>query len=385
MSWCSLKNLVIRFLADWARPWANFRSFPVPPQGTFSALAEVRRGLRAGRVILNSQRMPRFRKSSMTIRSGFHQHLQQPWPIFWSHHANAHLVSPSLALLDPAKGLMIESAYGRFFRQDSAWMALSVPPPLPLLGNWTSMVSHWCPISSKRNYYHWLFDAIPRLACLKYFPADVKIVVPGILPKFAEDALFLLGLKDRCRITWEQHLLVENYFYASLVGMTGCHNPFAIRYLRGSFLRHARPSGFPRRFFVGRKHTSRAIRNNLQVEEFFKDRGWPVVYLEDLSFGQQISLFFGAEAVCALHGAALANLVWSRPGTFVLELFADSYLQGTFEGIAKINCLNYSSVVFQAPRSRRPYVDLKVLESRLRKLLPPRKKNHAKRPKRGAH
>ena len=361
-----LKNMLTHFFADFARPWSRLLSFPLPPQGTFSALAEVRRGLRPGGIILRSQKMPRFQKSSMTVRSGFHQHLQQPWPVFWSHHQSAHLVSRSLALLDMGKGLMVESAYGRFFRHDSAWTALYAPPAVHLKGNWTSIVSHWCPISRTRNYYHWLFDAIPRLACLTHFPADVEILVPGVLPNFAEETLLLLGLKNRYRITQEQHLLIESYFYSGLVGMTGCHNPYAVRYLRRSFLQHTQTFGLPRYFFIGRKHSSRGIQNNDQVESFFKDQGWAVIYLEDLSFRQQLSLFAGAKAVCALHGAGLANLVWSRPGTFVLELFADNYLHGTFEGIAKINRLKYRSAVFRATNSRRPWVDLNILKRHLR-------------------
>jgi len=83
--------------------------------------------------------------------------------------------------------------------------------------------------------------------------------------------------------------------------------------------------------------------------------------LEDLSFQEQVSLFENARAVCALHGAALANLVWCRPETYVMEIFAHNYLQGAYEGIAMINKLDYHPVIFKASRSRRPFVNLEKL------------------------
>jgi capsular polysaccharide biosynthesis protein len=42
--------------------------------------------------------------------------------------------------------------------------------------------------------------------------------------------------------------------------------------------------------------------------------------LESRSLAEQMSLFAGADAVVAQHGAALANLVWCRPGTAVVEI-----------------------------------------------------------------
>lgn len=264
------------------------------------------------------------------------------------------------------QGLMVESAYGNFFRQDTAWMALSAPRAQHFRGPWTSIVSHWCPISRTRNYYHWLFDALPRLSLLKYFPSSLRILIPGVLPHFARDSLSLLGLEGRYKIVSHPHVLIDDYFYSGLVGMTGCYNPYAVRYLRASFMPHGRLRNLPRCFFVGRRQPNRSIQNNAEVEAYFRNRGWSVLYLEDLSFQEQISLFKNAQAVCALHGAALANLVWCRPETYVLEMFADNYLHGAYEGIARINHLDYRSVVFKANRNRRPLVNLDILNFHLK-------------------
>lgn len=46
-----------------------------------------------------------------------------------------------------------------------------------------------------------------------------------------------------------------------------------------------------------------------------------VVYLEDLSLREQIRLFQRADIIISPHGSALSHLVWSKPGTRVLEVF----------------------------------------------------------------
>jgi hypothetical protein len=367
----SLRKLLTRLAADSLRPLSALKFLSLPPPATFSALAQLRQGEAFGKVILTKQHMPRFGKNSMTLRSRFNQHLQQPWPIFWAHYAPARLFSNSLALLDNNFNLMIESAFGKFYKNDSAWISFGGQRPRKLSGSWTSIISEWCPLSAraKCNYYHWLFDALPRLGCLKHFPATTRILVPRALPAFAMDSLEMLGLKKRCLAPDSNHLLIDDYYYSGIVGMTGCHNPYAIRFLRKSFLPHASSANQPTRFFVARRHSARGIINNIEVIDFFQRKGWSVVYLESLSFADQIKLFRDAEAICALHGAALANLAWCNPKTFIFEIFSHNYLQGVYEGIAKINRLNYQPIVFKARRDRCLKIDLAILHKHLKDLI----------------
>ena len=101
------QKLLMHRAADFLRPLSVLRILRFPPATTFSALSQVQQREVSGKVILQNQRMPRFSKNSMTLRSCFNQHLQQPWPIFWAHYAPARLLSNSLALLDGNFNLMI--------------------------------------------------------------------------------------------------------------------------------------------------------------------------------------------------------------------------------------------------------------------------------------
>src|SRR6185312_9036773 len=91
----------------------------------------------------------------------------------------------------------------------------------------------------------------------------------------------------------------------------------------------------PPKFFVHRVGASRGLINEAEVLDFFRNLGWAIIDTETLTMAQQIQLFANAKQVCALHGAALTNLLWSNPGCRVLELVPQNFLNGVYEGIAE--------------------------------------------------
>lgn len=105
------------------------------------------------------------------------------------------------------------------------------------------------------------------------------------------ETLELLNLRDRCRPTSETHLLIEEYHFSSPTSMITCYNPYAIRWMRSSFLAKACPSfSGPKKFFV-RSGKRRAIENMAEVTDFLASRGWNVIRDMDLSFAQTVKLF----------------------------------------------------------------------------------------------
>ena len=114
---------------------------------------------------------------------------------------------------------------------------LRLPPPLQLTGNWTSLISRW---THRPNYYHWLTDGLTRLALLgRLLAPDTRILVPARLRPFQMETLRWLGLEDRVVPLPGRHLLVEKYFFSAPAAMTGCANPYGVKFLREKFLPHA--------------------------------------------------------------------------------------------------------------------------------------------------
>ena len=143
--------------------------------------------------------------------------------------------------------------------------------------------------------------------------------------------------------------------------MTGCTNPASVKWLRENFLPHSSKKSFPKKILIRRSGKTRGIANFDELETALKERGWSVLDLEGLSFSDQIALFAGASHIVAEHGAALTNLLWCRPGCQVLELCAENFLNGCYEGISLCGNLRYSFLVFPADSKNRFSVSLETI------------------------
>ena len=76
--------------------------------------------------------------------------------------------------------------------------------------------------------------------------------------------------------------------------------------------------------------------------------GFVPVRLEAMSLDAQIALFAGADAIVAPHGAGLANLVYARPQTVIVELHMDTWINWCFRHIAAVGALRYDAVIGRA-------------------------------------
>jgi hypothetical protein len=332
-----------------------------PPKGSFSIYQSLsRENSPPHRIILTDQGSPKTTPGSLLVICKLHQHECQPWPVFWSRHKNARLVSPSLALLDGKKCVAIESVYGKTaLKDDPAWHYATLPEPGSLSGNWTSLVSRWTPNSGVPTFSHWILDALPRLALLKEFPPDTKILVPSALAGYQKETLKLLGLLDRVRLTPEKHVIVENYYFSSPTTIVSCYSPYGVNWLRSAFLPHADKSYHgPKRFIIQRKGKTRGIQNEAEVNEFFHRLGWEIIDTEKLTFAQEIQLFANAEAFAGALGSGFTNAVWSQPGCKVITFVAANWLDGWVEWISDVNKLDYHWKIFPSDHAMMMTVDL---------------------------
>ena len=321
-------------------------------KGFMSVLQQIRNDECNGRVILENQQLPKLPEISLINLASMKQNGYQPWPIFWSMHTKARLVGSSLALLDGNKLLVEESVYGEDCRlYDPSYNYLVLPEAELLLGCWTSLISFWY-----YEYYHWFTDVLTRLAPLNEFPAETKILVRGPLKLFQRQSLEMLGLINRVKETDSRHLILEQYYFSSPVGMTGCTNPYAVEWLRNQFLPHRGLSDTPRRFLIKRKGRTRGIVNQEELAEYLISKGWAAIYPEDLTLADQIACFNKAEAIIGEHGAAFTNLLWCRPGCKVLELCPDNFLNGCYEGIALCIGVLHTHKAFEANSDNSFYV-----------------------------
>lgn len=210
---------------------------------------------------------------------------------------------------------------------------------------------------SSRGYFHWLTDSLPRLQLVEqagYSIQDIDhiIIPPGNLPAVAQ-SLDMLGIKTSHRIvaTKRASIHAERLILPSMPGKSGNPSPEARHYLREKFLNNenASQNPFPKRIYISRKKTRR-IRNEAELLPILQKHGIETVVPENLSFSDQISLFAGAKLVIAPHGAALTNLLFCSPGTFVLEFFSPNYVNTCYWSISNIGNLRYSYILGEGKR-----------------------------------
>jgi hypothetical protein len=64
----------------------------------------------------------------------------------------------------------------------------------------------------------------------------------------------------------------------------------------------------------------RIVANEAQVEEIFRRRGFAIVCPEAVPFPDQVALYAATRTLAGLSGSALANCLFQRPGSRVIEL-----------------------------------------------------------------
>jgi capsular polysaccharide biosynthesis protein len=118
--------------------------------------------------------------------------------------------------------------------------------------------------------------------------------------------------------------------------------------------------------------------NEEEVFDLLEASGFEAVVMDGRSIREQAALFASADVVVAAHGAALANLVFSRPGSVVIELMGKNTASIVFAKLSWRRGLNYQLIMGTEPappdrlwtwqRFADTIVDVRALRSRLEQL-----------------
>lgn len=208
--------------------------------------------------------------------------------------------------------------------------------------------------SGDDNYFHWLFDALPRIHFLQksgWFNKVDWFVVPCYKHGYQRDTLRLLGIGKEKVIEGHQETHIQaDTVIASSYARHGEHIPsWLCDFLRKSFLDIVKPDlDAPSHIYISRNDTgSRVVMNEPELFALLEERGFRKVTLSNLAFLEQVKVFASAKFIVAPHGAGLANLVFCEKGTTVIELFADGYVLPLYYDLATKVGLNYRYMVCQ--------------------------------------
>jgi capsular polysaccharide biosynthesis protein len=215
--------------------------------------------------------------------------------------------------------------------------------------------------SAHNNYFHWLFESLPRFHLIKqagYTNNEIDFfLVSSTELDFQRETLEILGLPSKKIISGVEkpYLHVKELLATSVPPFDGRIQPWVCEFLRSTFL-NLKPSSLQKiscsltqKLYISRKRASkRGILNENDVIDFLEKEGFLIVHLEDLSTSEQVEIFKKSCCIISSHGAGLSNLVFCNPKSKVIEIFSPNYIEPLYWYLCNLVNLEYFYFLGQA-------------------------------------
>ena len=199
-----------------------------------------------------------------------------------------------------------------------------------------------CPMPAI-GYYHDLLEGLLQVVIAVKAFKNVKVIVPERRPRYIDEMLEFIGIERARIVASDRPVLAKR---AVLVprwsdcgeNLKGDICEFA-RFLTGKLpIEHFGAD----RLYISRLKSRRSIPNEREIERVLCERGFRVVYFEDMSFSEQLLAMRAAKVIVAPHGAALANLIAAKPGSKVVEIMTQGWANSCYGHLASSLELDYT-------------------------------------------
>lgn len=212
--------------------------------------------------------------------------------------------------------------------------------------------------AAKDYYFHWMFDALTKLALLKQsglFDTVDYFLVPNYKYRFNKEYLDHFGIPVHKIINEEieDHVQADVLMVCSEVRVDEHLPKWSCEFFYDSFVKAIEKKKRDKAIYIARGDSAknRKVINESKLIEVLKDQGFEIHYLSKLPVLEQVKILNSADLVVAVHGGGLSNLVFCEPGTKVLEIFPDQYVRHYFYDISVKRGLVYDYVLCQSERS----------------------------------
>ena len=191
------------------------------------------------------------------------------------------------------------------------------------------------------NYWHWLFDILPRIKIIAD-QFDLNQINYFLLPdnskRFQKETLELMGISEKKQLSSlkYRHIIADEIVSCDHPYVTNNNATSAIQnlpqwiidWLKEKFTKNLdlNDSNFPSKFYIDRGDASpnisklRQIVNEKEVKDKLLEHKFRVIKLSDYSIKDQVKLFFNAKKIVGLHGAGFANVMFAKSELKMLEL-----------------------------------------------------------------
>ncbi len=218
--------------------------------------------------------------------------------------------------------------------------------------------------SGHENFAHWLIDIIPKIKMInsKYSYKKIDFFYFSKLSDFQKQSLNIMGIKTNNFIDSKIYRHIEadtllavthpNYFEGTFFHAQSNLPEWIVKYVRKIFLKDKIKKNIKfERIFIDRSDSKTnhcKFINNIQILEYFKKNKFKILQLSKLNFIDQVSIFNNAKIIVSPHGAGLANLIFCKKGTKIIEFKPKTNKNLLFKRISKINNLKHKIVYLES-------------------------------------
>ncbi len=169
------------------------------------------------------------------------------------------------------------------------------------------------------QYFHIWFDSLIKLYYLNQLENKPVIVLWDKTPQIYKDVIYSFNDIFKINEVTTRFIKVKNYGIIKNLYWAK-HAPYFSPKIRDFLAAKLvkQQYEFPKKVYIKRK--TRPIINAEEIEKIFTEKGFEMIYLEDLNIFEQAELFHNADVVAGLHGAGFTNLIFASPKLKIIEL-----------------------------------------------------------------
>ncbi len=184
-----------------------------------------------------------------------------------------------------------------------------------------------------KNYCHWLWEALSKLIIIKEKFPEATLLLPKSYLKinFIMKSLEVFGFNQNNILTipGKSRLRVKNLAMIFCISILtpGYYAFLKFREVSQALLSYHQKNlktNFGERIYISRSNpkrsTIRKATNEAEVTKLLVNYNFKIVYMEDFSFLEQISISNSAKFIVAPHGAGITNVMFSEPTCHLVEL-----------------------------------------------------------------
>jgi hypothetical protein len=197
------------------------------------------------------------------------------------------------------------------------------------------------------GYYDFIYLVAAKLSRIRQslpagFPLGSVVAYPLFHTSYEQEFLAHLGFQPDQIFDTRQY---DVRFDRCLLGSSGhwfYPNASDVRAIRDELVPLIQPSATRDRLYISRSGRRRVL-NEDELTAMLARYNFTVIDDTPRTLSEQLSIYNRASVLIGPHGASFSNLIWSQPGTQLIELFSANYVPNFFQYLSELNNMRYAA------------------------------------------